>query len=242
MTFLNPKNQRLLKKGETLLEVLLALTILTIASLASTNMIVTSLQANTFNKDTLIALNLAQEGVEYMRNLRDTNWLRFSADTQHCWLVKPSASTCSPANLLQPAPTNYGYALGDQLSTVVYNPGADLTDGVGQDSFFQLKYFDLDPTINSDNIGNKTDDKDYIGSFYTGAGVTESGSTKYYRSIQLEFRAYSPLPMPPSLSPWPTVAALPPVADIMIVRSIVQWHEATITHTITLSTSLSRYR
>ena len=68
-------------RGETLLEVIVALLVLTIGSASATSLIVTSIRANQFNKDSLIALNLAQEGIEYMRNLRDTNWIKFSANT-----------------------------------------------------------------------------------------------------------------------------------------------------------------
>lgn len=36
-------------------------------------------------EDNIKAINLAREWIEWMTNLRDTNWLRFSSDKRNCW-------------------------------------------------------------------------------------------------------------------------------------------------------------
>lgn len=68
--FLKYKQQR----GFTLVEALVAIFILTMGLIPSLSII---LLANSFNfsiRNNLIAANLAQEGVEVVRAIRDTNW------------------------------------------------------------------------------------------------------------------------------------------------------------------------
>lgn len=225
------------KKGETVLEVLMALVILTMASTVATSLIITAMQANLFNRDSLVALNLAQEGIEYMRNVRDSNWLRFSADPQKCWLMRPDAPACAPANVI--LPTNEagsaGYPLGNVLD-VKQNPGLDLNTPSFDATPYLLKYFDLDIDTDSDGNLNMTDDNDYVGSFYPGFSSVDS---KFYRSIEVEYQTIA------IAAPWALLpTSNPAMADIMVVRCTVQWREAGGggVHSVSLASSLSRYR
>ena len=231
------------KKGETILEVLVALVVITIGAATATSLIVSSLKANLFNKDSLVALNLAQEGIEYMRNLRDTNWIKFSADTQGCWNTKPDVDNCSPANLIVAAVNNDGYTLGDKLGAAT-SAKLDLNDGVGPaERNYVLSYFDLNPAENSDGVdkkdsGNKVailDDYDFIGSFYGGSEKVDD--SKFYRSIEVDYKNIA------VASPWTvTPAASPDTADMMIVISTVQWKDGPTVHQAKLSSALSRYK
>ncbi|PIZ75282.1 hypothetical protein COY05_04060 [Candidatus Peregrinibacteria bacterium CG_4_10_14_0_2_um_filter_38_24] len=63
------------KKGFTLTEVLVGISILTVAIVSATNLLVTIVQSNKNNVKTLQAYYYAQEGIEAVRNIRDTNWL-----------------------------------------------------------------------------------------------------------------------------------------------------------------------
>ncbi len=45
-------------------------------------------------EDTIRAINLAREWIEWVTNLRNTNWLRFSSDKTNCWKVENYTSTC----------------------------------------------------------------------------------------------------------------------------------------------------
>ena len=65
------------KKGETLIEVITALTSLVIAGLAAVTVILAVMNTTAISKDYLIAQNLAREGLEGVINIRDTNWLIF---------------------------------------------------------------------------------------------------------------------------------------------------------------------
>ncbi len=57
------------------MEVMLSVTILSLGIVASFAMIASSMTAFANSKNKIIASNLAQDGIERVRNLRDTNWL-----------------------------------------------------------------------------------------------------------------------------------------------------------------------
>lgn len=64
------------QSGFSLVETLVALSILLIAVVAPISLIGDSLHKIYFAKDQMIAINLAQEGIEIVRSARDTNKLR----------------------------------------------------------------------------------------------------------------------------------------------------------------------
>ncbi len=64
------------KNSFTLLEVIIAITVLTIAIGGSFALIQQTLIASSQNKLKLTAYYLAQEGIEIIRNIRDSNWLK----------------------------------------------------------------------------------------------------------------------------------------------------------------------
>lgn len=62
--------------GFSILEIVIALNIVTVGLLGVFSLVIQNLQAQTINKDYLIASMLAQEGIELVRNVRDTNFLQ----------------------------------------------------------------------------------------------------------------------------------------------------------------------
>ncbi len=63
------------KKGFTIIEALVAVFILTVGITGCVVLANQVLSASELSKNRLIAANLAQEGIEVVRNIRDTNWL-----------------------------------------------------------------------------------------------------------------------------------------------------------------------
>jgi len=63
------------ERGFTLTEVLIGISILAVAIVSATNLLITSVESNKNNVKTLQAFYYAQEGIEAFRNIRDTNWL-----------------------------------------------------------------------------------------------------------------------------------------------------------------------
>lgn len=84
--FLRSKNQLNTKsKGFTLVEVLVALFVLTTAIVACLNAVNRGLSSTQNAKSKLIAANLVQEGIEVVRNIRDTNWLEQRTNPDLLW-------------------------------------------------------------------------------------------------------------------------------------------------------------
>jgi type II secretory pathway pseudopilin PulG len=78
------------KRGFTIVETLVAISILIIALTGPLAIIASSLKSSYFSRDEITAAYLAQEPIEYIRNLRDQNALR-SPDSS-TWLRGISAS------------------------------------------------------------------------------------------------------------------------------------------------------
>jgi len=63
------------KRGFTLPELMVAMAVMVMVIFSATNLVVSILRSNTENINTMVAYGLAQEGVEAVRNIRDSNWL-----------------------------------------------------------------------------------------------------------------------------------------------------------------------
>lgn len=61
--------------GFSLIEVLVAVFVITIGFTATTTLISKSIAESIGSRDTIVASQLAQEGIEVVRNIRDQNWL-----------------------------------------------------------------------------------------------------------------------------------------------------------------------
>lgn len=216
------------KTADTLIEVIIALFVLVIGSGAATVLIVSSLQANTFSKDSLVGLNLAVEGIEAIRNIRDTNWVKFSYDKENCWNMEPDTASGDPCtsvsgNLIEASnytvdlnTSNYTWGLTDKGSNLLNLDGGTPANN----DPYKLYYIDLDSSLDSDGNGTKTDDKDLHVSL-TAAGGTDTGESKFYRMVSVTYDAVDP--------------------NIMNVESLVQWEAGPIVHQIKLTSSLTNF-
>lgn len=64
------------KKGFSLLEVIIAIFVIIIGIVGAMNLLNYSISSAVIGKSQIIASNLAQEGIEIVRNIRDSNWLK----------------------------------------------------------------------------------------------------------------------------------------------------------------------
>ena len=85
-------------KGETIAETIIAVTILAIGITITSTLMSTSIQNMNNSKNRIIAINIAREGLEAIRNIRDTNWLRFSGKRRICWNHLPQNLTAECAD------------------------------------------------------------------------------------------------------------------------------------------------
>jgi len=63
------------QSGFTLTEILIGMSVLTVAIVAATSLLVSLINSNRNSVTVMQAYYLAQEGIESVRNIRDTNWL-----------------------------------------------------------------------------------------------------------------------------------------------------------------------
>lgn len=71
--------------AETLAEVLIAMTVLAVGGGGAATLVNTSIRATGEGEARIVAYNIAREGVEAVRNVRDTNWIRFPGEKEECW-------------------------------------------------------------------------------------------------------------------------------------------------------------
>ncbi|MFA5154966.1 MAG: hypothetical protein WC453_00880 [Patescibacteria group bacterium] len=63
-----------MKKGFSLVEIITILFIVSLALVGILSLLIQNIQSQSYNKNNLIAYQLAQEGVELIRKVRDSNW------------------------------------------------------------------------------------------------------------------------------------------------------------------------
>ncbi len=77
------------EQGFTLVEVIVATTVIVVGVLATVSVANFSVRASGNNERTIVATNLAREGIELVRNIRDTNW-QISIDDQRLIAADPA--------------------------------------------------------------------------------------------------------------------------------------------------------
>lgn len=78
------------KKGETILETIIAMVILAVGVTTAGTIIGYSIRNMNGSKNRIIAVNVAREGIEAVRNIRDTNWLKYNSNRRGCWNHMPN--------------------------------------------------------------------------------------------------------------------------------------------------------
>ena len=124
------------KKGFTIIETLVAVSILVIGITAPVTVIYSSIQASRVAADKVFAYYLAQESVEYVRYARDTNiingdnWLRFIANRPDTNTNCDNGSPCDVTNSTALANNNNDFrncGNGDGLGCFVrWSNGQDM--------------------------------------------------------------------------------------------------------------------
>jgi len=211
-----------MRSAESIIEVIMAIFVVATGSAAATSLVVSAMQSNGLSRDNLIALNLAVEGIEGMRNIRDSNWLKFGFNKELCWNMQPGKVECNDVDKIKDG----NYTLFLDTATMSWNlsdlPTTDILNLEGNATTaaqFQLYFMDLDDIKDTDGNGTATDDTD----LYVAAGTPGVGTaSRFYRMITLEY--------PDGYS----------VGQSVNVSVLVQWKGATV-HQVRLNTTLTNY-
>lgn len=83
-------------KGFSIIEVMIGIFVFTLWLTSIYVLLVSSLNANEYNKNAIIASNLAREQVELIRNIRDTNYTQLKV-----WRQKNPSWSYSPSDLFE---------------------------------------------------------------------------------------------------------------------------------------------
>lgn len=126
------------KSGLILVEALLAIAMLSIGSLVLASIIQTSVRTTVLSRNYLIAQNLATEGLEAIKSVRDTNWLLQPGDPD-CWLEMDPNSGVDICPFKMSDGGNYRPEEdgGKWKMTTVSGGGLDLS-GITNNSEYQL--------------------------------------------------------------------------------------------------------
>jgi len=112
------------KKGFTLVETMVAITILTLAISGAFFTANSAMVASNIARDQLTASYLAQEGIEYVRMMRDNEYLAAynspTHDTTNAWanFLNPITATCSTSCQFDPADNSLHICSGDGCSVL----------------------------------------------------------------------------------------------------------------------------
>jgi type II secretory pathway pseudopilin PulG len=103
--------------GFTLVEIIVMIAVLTIGILGTLAVANVALRSSENNKQQVVATNLAREGVELVRAIRDSDWAAFAEHTgPGCWdyypnsqntAAQPPPSVCSPRFQSLASETNF---------------------------------------------------------------------------------------------------------------------------------------
>lgn len=136
-----PHNQ----KGFTIIETLVAISILVLAITGPLAIVAQALRSSYFSRDQMTAFYLAQEAIEYIRNVRDENAIKYptnpdmwlsgiekptdvSSPTQQLNCINDPQSTINKCGLVRTAAAAYGFVQCDSTGCAPLN--YDTTTGL----------------------------------------------------------------------------------------------------------------
>ena len=82
------------KRGFGLLEAMIVIFVVSYGLMTAYSILSRGQRFSNVTANRIQAINIAREGVEAVTNIRDSNWLRFSADLPNCWKTKGYSQSC----------------------------------------------------------------------------------------------------------------------------------------------------
>lgn len=168
------------KAAESLIETLIAITVIVLSTTAALSVLRTSQAGNEVIGQKVIAINIAMEGFEALRNLRDTNYLLFASNPDECWdtLDATDATTCSSATHIT---NGYNYFLTRDFastSTTMFAWNLTRLTSTGTQGYLSLYNLDFDVPSNAD-----WESQIYAQSIGTGVGTGDMFALTANRSL-----------------------------------------------------------
>ncbi len=207
-----------------MIEVLIALSVLILGAMLVLRTFGYATITNQLTKENVIATNLAREGLEAVRNIRDTNWLRYAGERRICW-NNNDTTDCRDTDFdrIPDTPIKNKKAYRAEFDTnnyrwlLAFDPSSttrlNLNDGVSaSEEFLRLK---RDSTT---------------GQYYHTSSIGAGIDSIYFREIYTEY-----------LDNIGAAPALDESANVLRVTSRVQWLDRGKVSEVTLTTIITDY-
>ncbi|MBI2638268.1 hypothetical protein HYW83_01620 [Candidatus Peregrinibacteria bacterium] len=198
------------KKAETILEVIIAVAVLMVILAPASALYIASIRTAATNRNDLVAAALAEEGIEIVRNIRDTNFIKFSDKIEDCWNTVPnhSGNDCAvnkigngpyrlEVNVYSTSPDYLKWTLAGVADGAVHNALHTYVDPVsGETKYDLIETNDEDYRLTLDE-GDSPHTNLYY--HYDPAafppGTPAPDPSPFYREITI---SYEPLTVPPA--------------------------------------------
>jgi type II secretory pathway pseudopilin PulG len=86
------------KRGQGILEVVIAMSVIVIGLVSIMSLVFFNINVQNYNHNMLVASNLAREGIEIIRNVRDSNWLNSDKDWDESLFIEEGSTEDEDAN------------------------------------------------------------------------------------------------------------------------------------------------
>ncbi len=226
---INQKKTNFAISGQTLIETLAALFILVMGVTAATGLAIYSFNASTSINKQIVGTGLAREGVEAVKNMRDTNWLKIGNLDIDCYNYATLASDSKCYKKWLNPSGNVGYDITAKSLRLSLDPstnnsiwttksgngnwGLDFDSNMSGGSF---KGFYSIPTI-------ATGLTDGSSGFYRQIVLTEDASDNYkhaeYRRLIVESRVWWIDKRCPKSAVWPGLGK----CSVSLVTNLTNW-------------------
>ncbi len=165
-------------RAESIMETIISITVLTLGVAASLTILRTSLQSNSIIGEKIVALNLAIEGIEALKNIRDTNYLRYASDPDSCWanLTATDVADCSPTTSIR---DGEDYYFTRDLSDDYFEWGLAAASSSNEGN---LELYNID--VDDDGAA---DTEIYAEAGLSGASIIDSKETSFRRTVICDF-------------------------------------------------------
>lgn len=174
------------KKGMVLAECLTSITILTICIVILSGVITSSATSTAMSRDYVIAQNLANEAINVVEIVRNSNWMIRPTEKTNCWLVKNPGEILGTASCTATISANTSDFYIPVFNTITTSPtiiaGSWILKPAGTST-------DLDLTNNQDSTNSKyllrlKTLTDGATMYLQDLADTSGTATKFYRRIK----------------------------------------------------------
>lgn len=171
-------------RAESLIESVISVSVIVIATMAAMSLIRTSLVGNNVIGEKIIALNLGLEGIEAVRNIRDSNYLKFPTDPANCWntLESELVVDCPYEAKIAEGVT---YTLTRNLAvTPLFDWNMEILDPLTDEGWMDLYSYSLD----LDGLPGNEEIFLYAQTGETAAGLTSLEPMSFKRSLEVTYQ------------------------------------------------------